>query len=97
MTNPTASVAPLRTALLPLGGLWSASARADARRILDPIAGLLARWRAAAQSRRAERQLLALDDRMLRDIGCARSDVLWFAVRHAADRDLLVRSGHARD
>ena len=70
---------------------------ADARRILDPIVDLLARCRAGAQRRRAKRQLLALDERMLKDIGYTRSDVLWYAVRHAADRDLLARCGHARD
>ena len=101
MTDPTSSAASLRTALVPLGGIWSGSTGADARRILEPLAGpvasLLARRRAAAQARRAERQLLALDARLLEDIGYTRSDVLWYAVRHAADPDLMVRCGHARD
>lgn len=105
MTDLTSSAASLRNALVPLGGLGSGSTRAEARGILDPLAGLvagliaapLARWRAAAQGRRAKRQLLALDERMLKDIGYTRADVLWYAVRHAADPDLMVRSGHARD
>jgi uncharacterized protein YjiS (DUF1127 family) len=41
----------------------------------DLLRGLAARWHQGLAARRARRELLALDDRQLRDVGLTRGDV----------------------
>jgi uncharacterized protein YjiS (DUF1127 family) len=65
-------------------------------RFTAALARLALRARAAARRARARRQLLALDDRMLKDIGYVRSDVLWYAARLRIDPDLQDRGPAAR-
>ncbi len=66
-------------ALYPLGGLWPPRVRPERSRVPSLTAAAraqLRRLRNLLEARRARADLMKLDDRMLKDIGLSRSELL---------------------